>query len=58
MTDSEFVIKCMTQWIKKWKVNGWKVASGNDVKNKKDLMKLDKALSLLESVRWVNSNNY
>lgn len=43
----------MTQWIKKWKVNNWKVASGGDVKNKEDLIKLDEILKLMESVKWV-----
>ena len=32
-TDSEYSIKCFTQWIKKWKRNGWKSSSGSKVKN-------------------------
>lgn len=48
----------MTQWIHNWKLNGWKAASGNDVKNKEDLMKLDEAIQFLESVEWVNSTKY
>jgi len=43
-TDSQFLINCVTQWMKKWKTNGWKTATGQDVKNKEDLVELDKLL--------------
>ncbi|KAI4469424.1 ribonuclease h1 [Holotrichia oblita] len=51
-TDSDFVIKSMTMWIKKWKKNDWKLSSGGDVKNKVDFDKLDKLCQQLEDIRW------
>lgn len=32
-SDSAYSIKCVTQWIKTWKNNGWKTANKKDVKN-------------------------
>ncbi len=51
MTDSDFMIRCMTEWIKKWKKNGWKTASGGAVKNVDDLKKLDDLCSKIK-VKW------
>lgn len=50
-TDSQFVINSMTNWIKKWKKNNWKVVNGNDVKNKEDFVKLDSLCERL-TVKW------
>lgn len=33
-TDSNYVRQGMTSWMKKWKKNGFKSASGGDVKNR------------------------
>lgn len=32
-TDSEYVIKCSTSWIHRWKKNGWKTSKGQPVQN-------------------------
>jgi ribonuclease HI len=32
-TDSEYVIGGVTQWVQKWKLNGWKTATNTPVKN-------------------------
>jgi ribonuclease HI len=32
-TDSEYLRKGITEWIAKWKVNGWRTASREPVKN-------------------------
>jgi ribonuclease HI len=32
-TDSEYLIKGITQWVKGWKKKGWKTAAGKDVLN-------------------------
>ena len=32
-TDSKYCIYCITKWIKVWKKNGWKTASGSPVLN-------------------------
>ncbi|TRY61041.1 hypothetical protein TCAL_13529, partial [Tigriopus californicus] len=44
-TDSQFLINCITLWIKNWKKKGWMTASNQPVKNKEDLMLLDEELS-------------
>ena len=52
-TDSKFLIKCVTEWMKKWKVGGWKTANNKPVVNKEELIELESALSTLE-VTWVS----
>lgn len=37
-SDSKYAIGCMTEWIHKWRRNGWTNAAGNPVKNQ-DLIK-------------------
>jgi ribonuclease HI len=32
--DSEYLIKGMTEWVVKWRMNGWKTAKGRDVVNR------------------------
>ncbi|KAI3622616.1 ribonuclease h1 [Moniliophthora roreri] len=32
-TDSQYSMDCFHNWIQKWRANGWKSASGGDVKN-------------------------
>lgn len=44
-TDSQFLINCITSWIKNWKKRGWITAANTPVKNKEDLMLLDEELS-------------
>lgn len=39
-TDSEYVLKSVTQWINAWKKNGWKNKHGDSVKNRKLIEKL------------------
>lgn len=56
-TDSQFMINCMTSWLKSWKKNNWKKKDGEPVKNKEDLMDLDKATKGL-MVKWVGMNFY
>lgn len=34
MSDSRYVIGCMTKWIYKWTENGWTNAAGNEVANR------------------------
>ena len=62
VTDSQYVLKGITQWIHKWKKNNWKNAKNEDVKN----IELWKELDLLHSKynnklkwKWVpgHSNN-
>mgnify|MGYP003353175166 CR=1 FL=1 len=38
----------------KWKKNGWKLSVGGEVKNKDQLMDLDKAIEKGVNVKWVS----
>ena len=42
----------MTEWIGRWRHNGWQTAKHEDVKNKEDLMRLDSLCKQI-NVRWV-----
>ena len=46
------MISCATEWIKDWKVFGWKTSSKKPVKNMKDLIKLDLLCSKIK-IKWV-----
>ena len=50
-TDSKYVMDGITEYIKKWKVNGWKTASKKPVKNS-DLWKQLDVLNAQHSIRW------
>ncbi|GHV83541.1 ribonuclease H [Spirochaetia bacterium] len=50
-TDSQYVQKGMSEWIKKWKLNGWKSAGNKPVKNKDLWLELDK-LSAGINIDW------
>ncbi len=53
-TDSQFMIKCVTEWMPKWQKNGWKLSTGGDVKNRVQLVDLHNAMDKLNvQVRWV-----
>jgi ribonuclease HI len=34
LSDSEYVVKGMNEWMKQWKNRGWKTAKGKEVKNR------------------------
>ncbi|MBD2252215.1 ribonuclease HI [Nostoc parmelioides] len=40
-TDSEYLINCVTKWVKGWKKKGWKKSDGNPVQNQDLLETLD-----------------
>lgn len=44
-TDSQYLKLGVTEWMKKWKRNGWKTADGKPVKNKDLWEALDAAVS-------------
>ncbi len=50
-SDSQYVIKGITEWICSWKKKGWKNAAGQAVKNKELWMEID-ALSANISIKW------
>jgi ribonuclease HI len=51
-TDSNYVKQGITQWIHKWKKNGWKTSSGSDVKNKDLWIEIDTLRNQLKDVQW------
>jgi ribonuclease HI len=50
-TDSQYVRQGITEWVRKWKRNGWKTADKKPVKNAELWRRLDEAAST-HDVRW------
>jgi ribonuclease HI len=56
-TDSQYVQRGMTEWIVRWKDNGWKASDRKPVKNLDLWLKLDKlTLELPVTWQWVESH--
>ena len=56
-TDSSYVKNGITQWIKKWKYNGWRSSSNTPVKNQDLWLLLDSlSISFPLSWRWVKGH--
>jgi ribonuclease HI len=51
-TDSQYVMKGITEWIHGWKVKGWKTAAKEPVKNADLWRRLDEAVARHE-IQWV-----
>jgi ribonuclease HI len=51
-TDSQYLQMGITQWIKKWKKNGWKTVSQRPVKNLDLWHRLDE-LTARHEVQWI-----
>ena len=51
-TDSQYVQQGISSWIKKWKLNGWKTAAREPVKNQDLWQQLDALASQL-SLEWM-----
>lgn len=50
-TDSQYVMKGMTEWLAGWKAKNWKTASKKPVKNVELWQRLDQAISP-HTVEW------
>lgn len=50
-TDSQYVRNGITDWIRKWRMNGWRTAAKKPVKNAELWQRLDAAIARHE-VRW------
>ncbi len=50
-TDSQYLIKGITEWMVNWKKKGWKTASGKPVKNEDLWSRLDANISQ-HQVKW------
>ena len=53
-SDSKYVIGGITQWIRGWKIKGWKNGNNEEVKNKDLWQKLDEVVSKASKVTNVN----
>ena len=51
-TDSQYVRLGVTQWIRRWKANGWRTAGRSPVKNRDLWERLD-ALAAVHRVEWL-----
>jgi ribonuclease HI len=49
-TDSEYLINCVTKWVKGWKNKGWKKADGKPVQNQDLLETLDELNT--QQIKW------
>jgi ribonuclease HI len=57
-TDSQYVQKGISEWLRSWKARGWKTASKEPVKNVDLWKKLDEVASRHEvSWHWVKGHN-
>jgi len=50
-SDSEYLVKGMTEWLADWERRGWKTRSGQPVKNQ-DLWQQLASLARGRTVRW------
>lgn len=58
-SDSQYAIKCATEWLPGWKRRGWKTASGSPVKNIELVRAIDSAISGRSGpvrFRWVRGH--
>lgn len=56
-SDSKYAIGCMTEWVHKWRTNGWKNAKGFAVENQdliRDALDLEWELKQKGSVKYVH----
>ena len=51
-TDSNYVKNGITSWIKNWRRNGWRTASGSAVKNKELWIEMDALAEKMTHVEW------
>jgi ribonuclease HI len=57
-TDSQYVQKGITEWIKNWKKNGWKNSTGKLVKNMELRKQLDELCCMCNVTwQWVRGHN-
>ncbi|HEN47301.1 MAG TPA: ribonuclease HI [Mizugakiibacter sp.] len=57
-TDSQYLRQGMTEWVPRWKTNGWRTAAKGQVKNRDLWERLDTACTRHQIVwRWVRGHN-
>ncbi|WP_031937901.1 ribonuclease H family protein [Prescottella defluvii] len=58
-SDSQYAIKCASEWLPGWKRKGWKTASGGPVKNLELVQDIDRAIAERTGpvrFRWVRGH--
>ncbi|MEV0249735.1 ribonuclease H [Nocardia sp. NPDC050712] len=58
-SDSLYAIKCSSEWINGWRLNGWRTASGGAVKNVEIIKQIDRAIATRPGpvrFRWVRGH--
>lgn len=57
VTDSQYVRKGLTEWIRNWKLNDWTTANGTRVKNVEDWKRFDRLTDgKYIEIQWVKSH--
>lgn len=57
-TDSQYLRKGITQWIRGWSRNGWRTSTGDDVKNKDLWIELSRLTDYHHVTwKWVKGHN-
>ncbi|MBC7772298.1 MAG: ribonuclease HI [Pyrinomonadaceae bacterium] len=57
-SDSQYVLKGLREWMKGWKVKGWKTADKKPVKNQDLWQRLDELIQIHEmSFHWVKGHD-
>ncbi len=56
--DSKYVIQGCTEWLKKWKKNGWKTFNGGPVKNRDEWEMLDSMLAARTKVMFQHAHGH
>ncbi|MDR2833610.1 MAG: ribonuclease HI [Streptococcaceae bacterium] len=52
VSDSQYVLKSIQEWLPGWKKNGWKNSSKKEVKNKDLWIQIDKALPYFPNITF------
>ncbi|MGV9615023.1 ribonuclease H family protein [Nocardia xishanensis] len=58
-SDSLYAIKCASEWISSWRLNGWRTSTGGAVKNVELIQQIDRAISSRPGpvrFRWVRGH--
>ncbi|MFC9965789.1 ribonuclease H family protein [Nocardia ignorata] len=58
-SDSQYAIKCASEWIGSWRRNGWRTSTGGAVKNVEIIKQIDRAITTREGpvrFRWVRGH--
>ncbi|XP_054265479.1 ribonuclease H1-like isoform X2 [Macrosteles quadrilineatus] len=57
-TDSLYLVKSITEWIKMWKRNHWQTNTGKTVKYRGALERLSHIKGCMEAVRWIHIKSH